>query len=102
MASLSDTACTDALTSKSRYNMIQLPLQSDITWSPPACLDHGDSRVLVWQDSGVEVRVFSGRSNNIEGPSGVSRYVPVTMLDARLDSTTSNSSGGDDETLFTQ
>ena len=38
--------------------------------------------------------IFSGRSGNIEGPAGVAKHVPVTMLDVRLDG------GGD--TSFTQ
>jgi redox-sensitive bicupin YhaK (pirin superfamily) len=49
---------------------------------------------------GVEVRVFSGRSENIEAIPSVSKYVPVTMLDVRLD----GSSGGhyNDWISFTQ
>ena len=80
---------------------LNLPAENKMV--EPRYQDLRGEKVPVWQDSGVEVRVFSGRSNNIEGPSGVSRYVPVTMLDVRLDGTTSNSSGGGDgETLFTQ
>ena len=50
---------------------------------------------------GVEVRVFSGRSENIEAIPRVSKYVPVTMLDVRLDG---SSRGGHDNnwTSFTQ
>ena len=48
---------------------------------------------------GVEVRVFSGRSGNIEAIARVSKYVPVVMLDVRLD----GSSGHDNDwPSFTQ
>ena len=48
---------------------------------------------------GVEVRVFSGRSGNIDAIARVSKYVPVVMLDVRLD----GSSGHDNDwTSFTQ
>jgi redox-sensitive bicupin YhaK (pirin superfamily) len=50
---------------------------------------------------GVEIRVFSGRSENIEALPSVSKYVPVTMLDVHLDG--SSSSGHDNDwTSFTQ
>lgn len=80
---------------------LNLPAENKMV--EPRYQDLSGEKVPVWQDSGVEVRVFSGRSSNIDGLSGVSRYVPVTMLDVRLgDDITSNSSGGDDETFFTQ
>ena len=53
----------------------------------------------VSRDPGIEVRVFSGRSGNIEAIARVSQYVPVIMLDVRLD----GSSGHDNDwTSFTQ
>jgi quercetin 2,3-dioxygenase len=56
--------------------------------------------VRVIHRPGVEVRVFSGRSENIEAIPRVSKYVPVTMLDARL---AGSSSGHDNDwTSFTQ
>jgi redox-sensitive bicupin YhaK (pirin superfamily) len=80
---------------------LNLPAENKMV--EPNYQDLRSDNVPVIHRPGVEVRVFSGRSGNIEGSSGVSRYVPVTMLDVRLDSTTSNSSGGgNDETLFTQ
>jgi redox-sensitive bicupin YhaK (pirin superfamily) len=48
---------------------------------------------------GVEVRVFSGRSGNIEAIPTVSKYVPVTMLDVRLGG---SSNHDNDWTSFTQ
>jgi len=50
--------------------------------------------VPVKREPGIEARVFSGRSGNVEAIPKVSNYVPVTMLDARLD--------GDEGTSFTQ
>lgn len=57
-------------------------------------------KVPVRREPGVEVRVFSGRSGNIEATSRVSKYVPVTMLDVCLDGI--NGGSGDDDTSFIQ
>ncbi|HYT02853.1 MAG TPA: pirin family protein [Candidatus Acidoferrum sp.] len=64
----------------------------------PAYQDLRGDKVSVWRQSGVEVRVFSGRAGNIEGSPGISKHVPVTMLDVRLD----GSHGQDDDTSFIQ
>lgn len=50
----------------------------------PGYQDLRGDKAPVWRESGVEVRVFSGRSGNIEGSAGVTKHVPVTMLDVRL------------------
>ena len=42
----------------------------------------GDN-VPAFHRPGVEVKVFSGRSGNIEAIPRVSKYVPVIMLDVR-------------------
>ena len=68
----------------------------------PGYQDRRGDKVPVWRESGIEVRVFSGRSGNIEGPAGVTKHVPVTMLDVRLDgvgdtSFTQELPAGDDE-----
>ena len=51
----------------------------------PSYQDLRGDRVPVLREDGVEVKVFSGRSENISATPRVSRYVPVTMLDIRLD-----------------
>ena len=64
----------------------------------PAYQDLRGDKVSVWRQSGVEVRVFSGRAGNIEGSPEISKHVPVTTLDVRLD----GSHGQDDDTSFIQ
>lgn len=76
---------------------LNLPAENKMV--EPNYQDLRGDNVPVIRRPGVEVRVFSGRSGNIEGPSRVSRYIPVTMIDVRLD----GSSGHDNNwTSFTQ
>ena len=78
-----------------------LNLPAENKMAEPSYQDLRGDKVPVWRESGVEVRIFSGRSGNIKGPSGVSKYVPVTMLDVRLDGS-GGGGRGDDNTSFTQ
>lgn len=71
---------------------LNLPAENKMV--EPGYQDLRGDKVPVWRESGVEVRVFSGRSGNIEGPAGVTKHVPVTMLDVRLN--------GVGDTSFTQ
>lgn len=77
---------------------LNLPAESKMV--EPGYKDIRADKVPVRRESGVEVRVFSGRSGNIEAIPKVSKYVPVTLLDVRLD----GSIGGHDNdwTTFTQ
>jgi hypothetical protein len=60
----------------------------------PTYHDLRGDKVPVRREPGVEARVFSGRSGNVQAIPRVSNYVPVTMVDVRLD--------GDEGTSFTQ
>jgi quercetin 2,3-dioxygenase len=71
---------------------LNLPAENKMV--EPTYQDLRGDDVSVMLEPGVEVRVFSGRSGSIEATSKVSKYVPVTMLDVRLD--------GDESTSFTQ
>ena len=77
-----------------------LNLSAENKMVQPNYQDLRGDNVPVINRPGVEVRVFSGRSENIEAIPSVSKYVPVTMLDVRLD----GSSGGhyNDWISFTQ
>jgi quercetin 2,3-dioxygenase len=74
---------------------LNLPAENKMV--EPGYQDLRGDKMPVRREPGVEVRVFSGRSGNIEATSKVSKYVPVTMLDVRLDG-----SHGDERTSFTQ
>jgi redox-sensitive bicupin YhaK (pirin superfamily) len=63
----------------------------------PSYHDLRGDKVPVRVEPGVEIRVFSGRSGDIEATSRVSKYVPVTMIDVHLDG-----SHGDEGSSFTQ
>ena len=78
---------------------LNLPAENKMV--EPSYHDLRGDRVLVRREPGVEARVFSGGSGNIEAAPRVSKYVPVTMLDVRLDG---GSSGNDDKNgaSFTQ
>ena len=71
---------------------LNLPAENKMV--EPTYQDLRGYNVPVRLEPGIEARVFSGRSGNIEPTSKVSKYVPVTMLDVRLD--------GDRGTSFTQ
>lgn len=60
----------------------------------PAYQDLRGDKAPIRREPGVEARVFSGRSGNVEAIPRVSNYLPVTMVDIRLD--------GDEGTSFTQ
>jgi quercetin 2,3-dioxygenase len=76
---------------------LNLPAENKMV--QPNYQDLRGDNVPVIRRPGVEVNVFSGRSANIEAIPRVSKYVPVIMLDVRLD----GSSGHDNEwTSFTQ
>ena len=76
---------------------LNLPAENKMV--EPNYQDLRGDNVPVIHRPGVEVRVFSGRSENIEAIDRVSKYVPVVMLDVRLD----GSSGHDNDwTSFTQ
>jgi redox-sensitive bicupin YhaK (pirin superfamily) len=62
---------------------LNLPAENKMV--EPTYQDLRGDKVPVRREPGVEARVFSGRSGNIEATSKVSKYVPVTMLDVRLD-----------------
>jgi redox-sensitive bicupin YhaK (pirin superfamily) len=71
---------------------LNLPAENKMV--EPGYQDLPGDKVPVRREPGVEARVFSGRSGSIEAIPRVSRYVPVTMLDVRLD--------GDQGTSFIQ
>ena len=71
---------------------LNLPAENKMV--EPTYQDLRGDKVSVRRQPGVEARVFSGRSGNIEATQKVSKYVPVTMLDVSLD--------GDKGTSFTQ
>ena len=71
---------------------LNLPAESKMV--EPTYRDLRGDKAPVRRDPGVEARVFSGRSGNVEAIPRVSNYVPVTMIDVRLD--------GDEGTSFTQ
>jgi redox-sensitive bicupin YhaK (pirin superfamily) len=71
-----------------------LNLPSESKMVEPTYQDLRADKVPVKREPGIEARVFSGRSRNVEAIPKVSNYVPVTMLDVRLD--------GDEGTSFTQ
>jgi quercetin 2,3-dioxygenase len=77
-----------------------LNLSAENKMVQPNYQDLRGDNVPVIQRPGAEVRVFSGRSENIEAIPRVSKYVPVTMLDVRLDG---SSDGHDNDwTSFAQ
>jgi redox-sensitive bicupin YhaK (pirin superfamily) len=76
---------------------LNLPAENKMV--EPNYQDLRGDNVPVIHRPGVEVRVFSGRSGNIEGTSGVSRYIPVTMLNVHLDGSNSHDNN---RTSFTQ
>ena len=77
-----------------------LNLPAEYKMVQPNYQDLRGDNVPVIHRPGVKVRVFSGRSENIGTIPRVSKYVPVTMLDVRLDG---GSSGYDNGwTSFTQ
>ena len=71
---------------------LNLPAESKMV--EPTYHDLRGDKVPVRREPGVDARVFSGRSGNVEAIPRVSNYVPVTMVDVRLD--------GDEGTSFTQ
>ena len=76
---------------------LNLPAENKMV--EPGYQDLRGDRVPVRRESGIEVRVFSGRSGNIEAIARVSKYVPVTILDVRLDGSSGHDNGW---TSFTQ
>jgi quercetin 2,3-dioxygenase len=71
---------------------LNLPAENKMV--EPGYQDLRGDNVPVRREPGLEVKVFSGRSGNIEAIPRVSKHVPVTMLDVRLD--------GDQVTSFIQ
>jgi quercetin 2,3-dioxygenase len=84
---------------KQRVHALQLwlNLPAENKMVEPNYQDLLGDKVPIIRGPGVEVRVFSGRSGNIEAIPRVSKYVPVTMLDVRL-----HGSHDNDWTSFTQ
>jgi redox-sensitive bicupin YhaK (pirin superfamily) len=76
---------------------LNLPAENKLV--EPNYQDLRGDKVPVIRGPGVEVKVFSGTSGNIEAKPRVSKYVPVTMLDVHLDDGSSNHN---DLTSFTQ
>jgi redox-sensitive bicupin YhaK (pirin superfamily) len=71
---------------------LNLPAESKMV--EPTYHDLQGDKAPVRREPGVEARVFSGRSGNVKAIPRVYNYVPVAMLDVRLD--------GDEGTSFTQ
>ena len=62
---------------------LNLPAENKMV--EPSYHDLRGDKMPVRREPGVEVRVFSGRSGDVKATSRVSKYVPVTMIDVRLD-----------------
>ncbi len=79
---------------KQQVQQLWLNLPAESKMVQPTYYDLRGEKVPVRLEPGVEARVFSGRSGNVEAIQKVSNYVPVTMIDVRLD--------GDEGPSFTQ
>lgn len=68
---------------RTRILQLWLKLPSALRWSPPRLQLVRGSSVPVRRETGVEVRIYSGRSGSIQ--STTLNYTPTTLLDLRLE-----------------
>jgi redox-sensitive bicupin YhaK (pirin superfamily) len=69
---------------KSRILQLWLTLPQSARWTEPRFELIKRDEVPVRREDGVEARVYSGSSGSVRGPAH--NYVPVTLVDVRLDS----------------
>jgi len=72
-----------ATTGKVRLLQLWLTLPKDRRWTDPRFQDLHDDAIPVRREPGVEVRIYSGRSGELESPAR--NHVPVLMTELVLD-----------------